>query len=472
VIELYDYQRAAVEQLRRVYAAGRRAPLLVLPTGGGKTVCFTYLASRAADKGLRVLVLVHRRELVQQVSAALTQWDVPHGCIAPAAAPTDAAVQVAMVQTLARRVKLDRVGAYRFDLVIVDEAHHCIEASSWGAVLKHNSGARILGVTATPCRLDGKGLGAHCGGFFDAMVTGPSVSELVEIGRLARPVVFAPEHAVDLSGVRKRGGDYVSGELAARMDSLALTGDAVAHYRRHCNGAPAIAFAVTTEHAAHIAEDFARQGFQAAVLTGATPDKERARMIDDLGHGALQVLASCNVVSEGTDVPAVTAAILLRPTASYALAMQQIGRALRSVPGKERALILDHAGNCHRHGLPTEPVEWTLEGAKRGGVAPMKGCFRCEALVPASASVCPECGHVFGGSAGQEVELPLPLTRAGELVELTPEKRAEMRRARIAEERRARTAEDLATLGRARGYQYPDSWAKHRWHELHGRRRA
>jgi DNA repair protein RadD len=475
VIALYDYQAAAVAELRRAYAAGRRAPLLVLPTGAGKTVCFTYMAQRAAEKARRVLVLVHRKELVNQVSAALGQWGVAHGCIAPGAKPTRDGVQVAMVQTLARRIKLDRAGAYRFDFVIVDEAHHCIEASTWGEVLQHNRHARFLGVTATPCRLDGKGLGIAVGGFFDSIVSGPTVAELIDLGRLAPPVVFAPPVSVEITGVKKRGGDFAQGQLAARMDQRELTGDAVAHYRRHCGGAPAIAFTVTREHAAHVVEEFQRAGFQSAVLTGATADKERARMIADLGRGVLQVLASCNVVSEGTDIPAVRAALLLRPTASYGLHMQQIGRALRVAPGKDRAVILDHAGNCHRHGLPTEPMEWSLLGQERRSAPPLKVCFACEAMIPISAMTCPECGHEIRGAEVEESDDCRPSwlsQRREDLVELTPAMRASISRQRRAAERQARTIEELATIGRARGYQWADSWARHRWEELHGRRCA
>lgn len=469
LIRLYDYQDAAVAALRQSYRCGHRAPLLVLPTGGGKTICFTFMTQRAVERGLRVLIVVHRRELVAQVSAALDQWGVEHGCIAPGHPPSQATVQVAMVQTLARRIKLDRTGLFLYDLVIVDEAHHCVEASTWGEVLQHNENARLLGVTATPCRLDGKGLGVAAGGFFDDLVLGPAVSELIARGRLAPPVVFAPDSAVDLSGVTKRGGDFVSGQLAARMDQSALTGDAVAHYRRHCDGAPAIAFTVTREHAEHVVTDFQAAGFQAAVLTGGTPDKARAEMIRDLGGGRLHVLASCNVVSEGTDIPSVTAAILLRPTASYALAMQQMGRALRTAPGKERAIILDHAGNCHRHGLPTEAVEWTLAGVQRTAKADLKPCFGCHALVPVRASSCPACGHAMRSprpATSNELQDELPMHRSGELVELTPAMRAEIRRERLREERHAQSVDELVAIGRARGYRYPEGWARHRFNEV------
>lgn len=467
MLELYDYQQQAVQQLRQAYAAGKQAPLLVLPTAAGKTICFTYMTQQASLKGLRVLLLAHRKELVGQISGALKLWGAAHGIISPTHAATNHPVQVAMVQTLARRIKLDRNGRFKFDLVIIDEAHHATKDSTWGAVLSHNAGAKLLGVSATPCRLDGKGLGMHAQGFFDEIIVGPSVADLIERGRLTRPVVYAPEQSVDLSGVKVRGGDYVSGQLAAAVDKSAITGDAVKHYQRYCDRQPAIAFTVTVEHAGHVVEQFKTAGYQAAVLTGSTPDKERAQMIKDLGSGKLQILASCNVVSEGTDIPTVAAAILLRPTASYALAMQQIGRALRSSPGKDKAIILDHAGNTLKHGLPTDAVEWSLSGiAKRGKNALVKRCSDCGALIAIRFKACPECAYEFAGAVESDRD-GLPVHQDGELVEMTPERLRELRKKRFKEEKQAQSVEQLAEIGKARGYQYPRQWANKRFVELH-----
>ena len=471
-IDLFDYQQRAVVDLRQAYAAGYQAPLLVLPTGGGKTVCFTYMTQQAVTKGRRVLIVVHRRELVTQTAKALEAWGVEHGLILPGLARVDVPVQVAMVQTLARRLRGPE-WAQAFDFIIVDEAHHGIQSSSWGQVLQAYPGAKYLGVTATPCRLDGKGLGKHVQGFFDTLVVGPTVAELIEQGRLVRPVVFAPASGPELSGIKKSAGDYAQGALAERMMGAGITGDAVLHYRRQCEGAPGIAFTVTRAHAAAVTAEFQAAGYQAAMLTGETPDRERAAMIEDLGAGRLNVLASCNVVSEGTDIPAVVAAILLRPTASYALAMQQMGRALRTAPGKDKAIILDHAGNCLRHGLPTDPMDWSLDGIQKAKgerrEAPAKRCEDCGALLPIQAVACSECGFEF----------PVPRRevqqRAGDLVELTssrmtPAQRAAQRRKRLAEERLAQSVHELAAIGRRRGYRHPQAWAQHRYAELKGGR--
>ncbi len=461
MLSLFDYQGEAVNDLRGTYAAGYNAPLLVLPTGGGKTVVFTYIATNASKKGMRVLLLGHRRELISQMSAALKRWDCPHGVITPDAKLSNAPVQVGMVQTLANRIKLDKQGRYKFDLVIIDEAHHATRNSTWGKVLAHNDQSKLLGVSATPCRLDGKGLGMSSHGFFDVMVIGPSMVELIERGQLVRPVVYAPSTSIDLSGVKKRGGDFVTSALAGAVDRAPITGDAVEHYRRFADRRSAIAFTVTVEHAGHVVEQFKSSGYQAAVLTGSTPDKERAQMIRDLGNGSLHMLASCNVVSEGTDIPAVFAALLLRPTESYALAMQQIGRALRASPGKDKAVILDHADNVRRHGLPTDQVDWTLDGLvrnkRKSGLAPTKICMGCRVHLALAATVCPECGQVVEkGGASRTDSI---VQRDGQLIELTPEMAERIRQQKRTELKKARTRQDLVTLGRERSYKNPERWA-------------
>lgn len=474
-MELFDYQQQAVGNIRATLKSGARAPLLVLPTGGGKTVVFTFIAKGAAAKG-GALLLAHRKELVSQISAALERWDVPHGVVAPDSAPTDHPVQVAMVQTLARRCKLDKAGRYRRPLVIIDEAHHATRDSTWGKVLEHNEGAILLGVSATPCRLDGKGLGKDADGFFDSIIVGPSVSELIRRGRLCPPVVYSPERLPDLEGVKRRGGDYVAADLAARVGALGITGDAVAHYTARCPRAPAIAFCVDAKHADHVAAQFSAAGYQAAVLMGTTPDGLRKRMIADLGTGALHVLVSVNVVSEGTDIPSVVAAIMLRPTMSFSLAMQQAGRALRICPGKDRAIILDHAGNMIKHGLPTEPVTWTLDGMDKPARAgsDLKPCFGCKALVAVRLAECPHCGRELRKVDNPVVEAlqveDLYGAAEGELLELTPERRKALTRWREQAEKACKTFEELEQVGKACGYK--EGWAKHRWRELHPQQQA
>lgn len=457
---LRTYQQDAIERVRDAFRKRQQAVLLVMPTGSGKTVCFSYIAQQAALKGSRILLLAHRRELIGQISRALSHWNVPHGLITADQPETRQPVQVASIPTLARRLY---PGKYRFDLVVIDEAHHAVAGSGLGQILADQATAKRLGVTATPCRLDGKGLGISAGGYFDTLVTGPSVLDLIEQGYLAPPVVYAPPESVSLDGLKVRMGDYVIKELEGKMDQRPLTGHAVAHYTRICPGQPALAFCVTVAHAEHVAEEFRAAGYRAAALSGDTPDEVRDRMIRDLGQGRLQVLTSCNVVSEGTDIPVVSAAILLRPTASYALAMQQMGRVLRIYPGKDKAIILDHASNTRRHGLPTEPQLWTLNGAKkkewREGESRVKNCPDCGAQLALATRTCPECAHDFQGEAD-----PGPATVPADLEAVDA---VAVSRQRREEERAARTLAELKRLAKQRGYK--SGWAWHRWQERQGR---
>lgn len=454
MIELRTYQSEIAAALRQAYGQGYRAPLLVAPTGSGKTVLFSYIASQAASKGNGTLILVHRQELLSQTSATLTRFEVEHGLIAPGAEETGNLVQVASVQTLVRRLgRLD----WQPSLIVVDEAHHTTADAGHGKVLAHYDGARVLGVTATPERLDGKGLGVRAGGFFDVLVEGPAVAELVAQGYLSRPVVYAPKTQLDLSGIRTLGGDYEKGALAAAMDRPAIHGDAVKHYRQYCDGAPSIAFCVSVAHAEHVAEAFRQAGYQAASIDGTLDDKTRRQRIADLGAGKLHVLTSCEIISEGTDIPVVGGALLLRPTQSLALALQQIGRALRPYSGKERAVIIDAVGNVLRHGHPLAERPWSLDAKPRrqrkdeDSQPRVKVCPACECAHP-PAPHCPHCGHRYPGQARRIEQVD------GDLVEVKPEDRR-LRAKR--EQARCRTLEELQELGRSRGYR--EGWATAIW---------
>jgi superfamily II DNA or RNA helicase len=363
-----------------------------LPTGGGKTVIFSHIAERAAQLGNRICILVHRQELVDQASRSLHSLGMNHGVIAAGRSmDLSHGVQVASVQTLARR--LHRVPPGFFSLLIVDEAHHAV-AGSWAKVIDHYASAKVLGVTATPERLDGRGLGQ----FFGDMVQGPDAAWLTEQGFLAPARVFAPPNRVDMSGVRKLGGDFRMDDAQAQLEQAGIMGDAVTHYRRHLAPGTAIAFCCSVAHAQAVADAFNAQRIPTAVVDG-TMDKETRRgLIEALGAGRIKVLASCQIISEGTDVPSVTGAILLRPTQSLSLFLQQVGRCLRPAPDKNHAIIMDHVGNTQRHGLPTDPREWKLEGRakkERAAAPPVKVCEGCFAAIPSGLRECPVCGHEF-----------------------------------------------------------------------------
>ena len=333
---LRPYQLRYVKALVRAYER-YYAPILQLATGAGKTAIFAEMIRRLV--GLRILVLVHRRELVAQASRKLADVGVKHGIIAAGYdANPDLPVQVASVQTLARRPKL----GLGFHLVVIDECHHA-RAASWRRVLRMLPQAVLLGCTATPARLDGKGLGVEHGGVFDTIVCGSPIAELIEDGYLSPVRCFSPARIIDTTGLRTKLGDYELSGLAAASDQVVITGDAVEQYRKHADHQAAIAFCVTVAHAQHVAAAFRAAGYRSECVHGGLPTVERDRLIAGLGNGEIEVLTSCEIISEGLDVPAVGAVILLRPTKSLTLYLQQIGRGMRPAPGKAALVVLDHA---------------------------------------------------------------------------------------------------------------------------------
>ena len=431
---------------------------MVLPTGGGKTVVFSYIAATTAARGKRVLILVHRIELLRQTSEALRKSGVRHGLVNPKFTPElTAPVQVASVQTIIKRLHLFK----SFDLIVVDEAHHAL-ATTWKRIIDHYSMARVLGVTATPCRADGTGLGIEAGGVFDDIIIGPQVSDLIAKGFLVKPVIYAPAERLDLSGLRTKMGDYDNAQLENLMDKPTITGDAVSHYKKLCDGVPAVAFCVSVRHAQHVAEEFRSAGYRAYHADGSLDDDVRKRILNGLGNGTVDVVTSCDLISEGTDIPAIGAAILLRPTQSLGLYLQQVGRALRPCAGKERAVILDHVGNVLTHGLPDEIREWSLEGEQRKKkknedkekTIQVKQCEKCYAIHE-PAPICPVCGHIY------EVKENAPQQVDGELRELSADDRLRLKKAKITEQARAQSLEELERIASQRGYK--PGWAKHIW---------
>lgn len=438
MIDLYPDQQIVLDDVRESLRRVRRT-LLAAATGFGKTVVLARIARAYHDAGKRVTIGVGRKELVDQISDTLRRTGVPHGIIA-AEYEEDAryGVQVASVPTLARR--LDRTPEPH--LLIADEAHHCTLRSQWGAILTTWNRARHFGVTATPERLDGQPLGDA----FDELVVGPQTHDLIPLGRLSDYTLFGPPDGsgIDVSGLRKRGGDYERGAVEERADRPKIVGDAVAEYARHCPGAPAIVRGVSVKHSQHLAEAFRLAGFQAAHIDGTTPRAERARMVDDFRRGVLRLLCNVSLFSEGFDVPGVVAVIDEWPTESLTLARQFWGRVFRVFAGKERGFIFDHAGNFRRHGLPDDERGWSLTGESKpikpkdpNDVA-IRQC-RCGAVNRASASECRDCGTPFSMQARPRI---VPRV-AGDLVEVS---KAEHRAAVVA----ARTAAEAMAMEKAR----------------------
>jgi superfamily II DNA or RNA helicase len=470
MITLHPHQLQLVEDIRAAYRAGKRAPLVVLPTGGGKTTIFSYITQGAAAKGNCIFLLAHRSELIKQISQTLARFGVNHAIVAPDVivrqAKVDhfkefsrsyvdhrAKVYVASVQTIVRR--MDKIKD-KPDIIVIDEAHHLTLKSTWGKVVAAYPDAKLLPVTATPCRLDGKGLNE----FADSMVMGQTMRWLIDNGYLCEYRIFAPPNAIDLSAVKTRMGDYANEELAAQVDKPTITGDAVKHYLSLLNGKRAIVFCVSVKHAQHVADAFNASGVKAEMLEGSMESGERNDCIERFRAGTTKVMTSCAIVSEGFDLKAIEAAILLRPTQSLSLYLQQVGRALRVMDGKPCAYILDHVGNVARHGLPDDDREWSLDGAKKrrkNEVAPVSvmRCHLCYAMFKPSTH-CPQCGAAMvAGAVRREIKQV-----EGTLVEITPEQRKAQQIARRIDIRKCRTYEELLAYGEQQGYQYPAQWSR------------
>ena len=337
-----------------------------------------------------------------------------------------------------------------FDVIINDEAHHVIGASSWGNVIKQVNPKWMLGVTATPCRLDGSPLGE----MFDSMIHGPSVRWLIENKYLSPYRAFAAS-SPDLKGVKSRAGDFVSSQVEELMNKPQITGSAILEYNRHAPNKRAIVFCSTIKHAADVRDQFLQAGLTAASLDGTMDKLLRRQVVNQFKSGEVKILTSVNVVSEGFDLPAIEVAILLRPTQSTSLYLQQVGRALRTFEGKDHAIILDHAGNIQRHGLPCLEREWSLEAkikpAKASNQEPsVKFCEKCFGAQASTNLKCVYCGHVFEVKE-REIE-----TADGELQEIDILK---ARQNRNLENRKAATFEELVELGKKRNYKNPRGWA-------------
>ena len=441
MLSLRPYQQKMVDEIRLQYQLGKKSVLGVLSTGGGKTCIFSYIAQSAAKKGNRVCILVHRAELLDQAGRSLTVMGVTHGRIAAGRSmDLSHAVQVASVQTLARR--LHKLPAGFFQLLVVDEAHHT-NAGQWSTVLQHFQQAHVLGVTATPCRGDGRGLGDH----YEVMVQGPSAAWLTNNGYLASARVLAPP-GFNTTGLRKRMGDFDTKEAEQRVGTI--MGDCCSHYRKHLTGQTAIAFCCSVAHAEAVAALFMSQGIPAASIDGTMTTDQRRDLLTALGTGRIKVLTSCSLIGEGVDVPSVGGCILLRPTQSVSLHLQMIGRCLRPQPGKQ-AVILDHVGNVVRLGHHLEEREWTLEGTPkkdREKAPSVKVCPQCFAAMPSARQTCPDCGHQFTPERRELQHVD------GELVEV---QRREAKR----EQGQAQTVEDLIAIGKRRGMKNPRGWARH-----------
>jgi len=410
---LRDYQLSLIHQLRSSFKSYNRI-LTVLPTGAGKTEIFCEIASRIRSNGKSVQVLVHRRELLQQTP--------------------DPSV------TTIQSWKPDKT-----DIIIVDEAHH-VCAKTW---LEKLSNCRcILGFTATPQRLDGSGLNV----LFDNMVIGLNTRELIKKGWLSTYKVFSPPGGPNVKSVHLKHGDYNRKELTQAVCEPGVVAAAVKNWQHFAEGRQTIAFCASLAHMNLIAKKLRKAGISCDTVDGRLPKTKRDSVIQRFRSGEIKILLSVDLISEGFDVPTCDCVLLLRPTRSLCLHLQQVGRALR--PSNQHAVILDAAGNSERHGLPDDDRYWSLEGVtkqKTNTRIAIRNCPNCYAAHKPHLKVCPYCGFIHS------VESRIPSEKDILLEEIDQKsahkiKSFEYRQMLKRQVDQARTEAELQHIAHQRGY--------------------
>ena len=403
-MQLFDFQLDAYDALREAVAEGHRSIILQLPTGGGKTVVAAHLILNARQRDHRCLFVAHRVELIKQPYRKLIEHGVPEEDLGMRVGDEvkrkrlEAPVQIACINSLEPG---DFAG---FRLIIVDECHRACSRSYLEALAERDPNCIVIGLTATPERLDRRGL-AEAG--FTKIVVGALPSELVALGRIMEPTIWTVPDALlpNLDEVGIQGGDFEPKGLAKAVEKRELVGSIVDHYAKHGNERRAVAFATSISHSHAIAEMFNNAGIPARHIDGNSGAKLRETTLEDVKHGRLRVVSQCNLWIEGVDEPSLRCAILAKPTASVTVFLQSVGRVVRYFEGQE-STVLDHAGNALRHGHPSEDRVYSLTGKSRpvNAASAMKRCPVCMLLVRISEQECPACGTPFeAGSMRREL---------------------------------------------------------------------
>ncbi|WP_397599152.1 DEAD/DEAH box helicase [Silvanigrella sp.] len=447
-MQLRPYQDELIENIFNKINNNVHRICVMAPTGAGKSVIIAKIVQMFVSNLKRVFLVAHRKELLDQLSDTLTNFNINHAMISPDyPSQDDINVQVCSVDSLIKRFNKYK----KPDLIIIDECHHVAD-NKWGKVLNYYSESVSLGFTATPIKSSGEGLGR----FYDLLIEAPSVEWLTDNKFLCPIRYFVPPQIVDLSGLRTVGGDYVASELEERLDKSIITGDAIKHYARICPRSPAIAFCASIRHAQSVAAEFSANGFASEVIHGGLNKVTRKLLLKALASGEIHVLTSVDVISEGTDVPHVVAAIDLCPTRSLVKHKQKMGRITRNAKNKIFAFFFDHVGNVLRNGFADTPIKWSLEGNKKSRkksepTPQIKQCPICY-CAHKPAPTCPTCGHTY------KSEIRKLKTEHGELTELTKQERALIQIKLKKEVQNANTLDKLLQIQQQR--KYSNGWAE------------
>lgn len=423
---LRDYQDNSLKQLTKSYKSGKgKRKIVVLPCGAGKTAVFAYMAMNSQKKGKIVWFLVHRKELLDQTIETFKRFDIPI-----------ITVLIGMVGSVAN--KIDKYPTP--DFIIFDECHFSA-AATWKKIIDKYPDVYYVGLTATPCRLDGKPLGD----IYDELIIGITAKELIQRGYLA-DYDYWSRPLIDTDNLKTKRGDYDSHEIAEIIEKAHIYGDVVDNYIKIANGKKTICYCDCIVNSKAVADKFQQSGINAVHFDGTTPPAERKRIVQDFRNGKITVLCNVDLISVGFDVPDCECCILLRPTQSTALYIQQAMRALRPL-GEKRAIIIDHVDNIKRHGFPDDDREWSLEvKQKKPKPAPIKTCGKCFLCCNASCKICPNCGEEFPIKekvAEEKTEVD------GELILIDKEKYRSMK---FKDYKQLKTYAELKEFAKARGY--------------------
>lgn len=400
MFQLYDYQQKLVDKARQAYIDGYKAPCVVAPCGAGKSVIISEIARMTTLKGNRILFLVHRKELIDQIKETFKKNSVDLNL-----------VHFGMVQTVARR--LDKIK--KPSLIITDENHHGM-AKTYRKIYDHFHDVLRLGFTATPVRLGGEGLGD----VNDILIEEVTAKWLIENNYLSPYKYYAPK-LIDTEKLKlNRLKEFSSTSIDDAMDNKTIYGDAIKHYKQLADGEQAIAYCHSVDASKRVAEAFRQHGINAVHIDGKTPKVERDEIIQKFRDREIRILCNVDLIGEGFDVPDCSTVIMLRPTQSLSLYIQQAMRGMRYRPGKT-SIIIDHVDNVRRHGLPDMDREWSLEGVKKTKKSepevPIRECTNCFAVYPPTEDKCPMCGHEPEVKEQKEYEVD----ESAELEEVTEE---------------------------------------------------
>lgn len=440
-IVLRPFQEDIINQARSLMKSGIKSILIQAPCGAGKTVLTAYMMKSASEKQMQSWFVVHRKELLNQSANTFKKVNVPFGYIAsgkPLSLESD--IHICLIGSIrSRRSKVKDPS-----LIIYDEAHH-IGAATWTNLYNEFPNSFHIGLTATPERTDGKGLKDY----FSEMILGPKYDWLIENKYLSPYKYYAPSD-IDLTGIHSRMGDFISSEINSLVNTNVMVGNAVTEYQKYCNNKRAIVFCASISHSKNVADEFIARGIKAMHVDSDTDSKDREQAINDLSSGEIKVLCNVDLFGEGVSVDSVEAVIMLRPTQSLGLFIQQAGRSLRTFPGKDHAIILDHVGNYKRHGLPDDDREWSLDGnaKKKKQIESIKICEKCFAAIRYYPCFCGFAPEIKSTDR-------TPETVSGNLEEVQKKNKIQFKK----DQANAKTYDELCELGRLRGYKNFKAWA-------------